>query len=99
MTNEEAEVMRQRFDTFARTVSRDAQRINSAVLNGDRSDALRLSVYLVEEACLHIRRLNGIPDHFDDSNYEEEMREAERTAYDLATLQQEYADKPERETD
>ncbi len=61
------EQTRQRFATFARTVADRAQQINSLVQAGNRQRAMQLSGLLVEEACLHLRRLNGIPDNVDDS--------------------------------
>jgi hypothetical protein len=90
MENEEPQVTRQRFDTFARTVRQQAGRINSAVQRGDKDTALRLSVYLVEEACLHMRRLNGIPDNVDDSGEDSDGNATDYMAHDLNTLNRDF---------
>jgi hypothetical protein len=80
-----------RFAAFAHTVKEYAGRINTASQTGDTRTIQRLSVYLIEEACLHLRRLNGIPDNVDDSG-EGPNGATDDFAIDLARLNSDFGE-------
>ena len=67
MESNSQDLTRQRFATFAQTVVERAGQANLLIQAGNHKRAQQITGLLVEEACLHLRRLNGVPDNYDDS--------------------------------
>jgi len=90
------DLTRQRFATFARTVMEKAGQANTLIGIGNHKRAQQITALLVEEACLHMRRLNGIPDNYDDSG-EGPDGATDDFAIDLSTLNRDYGSNDRQE--
>ena len=91
MESNSEDLTRQRFATFAKTVMQKAGEANTLIGIGNHRRAQQITALLVEEACLHLRRLNGIPDNVDDSG-EGPDGATDDFAIDLARLNSEFGE-------
>jgi hypothetical protein len=90
MESNSDDLTRQRFATFARTVMEMAGQANTLIGIGNPKRAQQIMALLVEEACLHLRRLNGVPDNVDDSGEDAEGNATDYMAHDLGALNREF---------